>query len=299
MTSTIFAAFADPADAEKAAGALLDHGLHEDEVSFVANESYNKVRCVQPSVVIPRDNESQSAHTQREVENNEVIGSSYGHAVINETGRPISQPGEWGVPGSNMAYGAEMAGGIESSDPITHYPAGHEAIGNDDGGPTVHPEGYDPNQPVNVQEPPQICDTIVERPEIGAKKGITTTTPEDAGAGAATGVAAGVGIGALAVLASLFIPGVGLVLGGGALATALAGLAGAVGAGAIAGGVVGYLKDQGVPEEAITVYREAFDRGGAILAVAVPPEFVRADIEAILAKYGAANIEMYGQVRTA
>ena len=86
-------------------------------------------------------------------------------------------------------------------------------------------------------------------------------------------------------------------MGGGALATALAGMVGTIGAGAVAGAVVGYLKDQGVPEEAITVYRNTFDKGGAILAVAVPTEFNRADIEAILAKYGATNVDMYGDVR--
>lgn len=64
-------------------------------------------------------------------------------------------------------------------------------------------------------------------------------------------------------------------MGGGALATALAGMVGTIGAGAVAGAVVGYLKDQGVPDEAITVYRDTFDKGGAILAVAVPAEFNR------------------------
>jgi len=115
--------------------------------------------------------------------------------------------------------------------------------------------------------------------------------------GAIKGAAVGLSVGAFALALSLLIPGFGIVMGGGALATALAGMVGTIGAGAVAGAVVGYLKDQGVPEEAITVYRNTFDKGGAILAVAVPTEFNRADIEAILAKYGATNVDMYGDVR--
>lgn len=143
----------------------------------------------------------------------------------------------------------------------------------------------------------EICDPVPNKPELSAKSGISTTTAADAGAGAIKGAAVGLGVGIAALVASLLIPGVGLVLGGGAMATALAGMVATTGAGAVAGGVVGFLKDQGVPEEAITVYRDTFDRGGAILAVAVPAEFNRADIEAILAKYGATNVEMYGAVR--
>src|SRR5437868_7572072 len=120
MSSTIFAAFKDPAAAEKAAGALLDHGLHEDEVSLIANETFGKSRtCVPPSVVVPKE-ESPDSHLRNDVENNEVMGSSYGHSVAYE-GEPMVERQEWGVPGSNMAYGAEMAGGIESTDPATHY----------------------------------------------------------------------------------------------------------------------------------------------------------------------------------
>jgi len=263
MSSTIFAAFKDPADAEKAAGALLDHGLHEDEISLLANEAYNSKRCVKPSVVVPE--ETPDRHIRNDVENNEVTGSSYGHSVEYE-GQGMVQRQPWSEPGSN----------------------------------TLNPPNAFNDQiesAKRTQPPAEICDPVEERPELHAKHGISTTTAEDAEVGAIKGAAVGLSVGAVALALSLLIPGVGLVLGGGAMATAFAGMVGTIGAGAVAGAVVGYLKDQGVPEEAITVYRDTFDKGGAILAVAVPAEFNRADIEAVLAKYGASNVEMYGDVR--
>src|SRR5439155_23434200 len=103
------------------------------------------------------------------------------------------------------------------------------------------------------------------------------------------------GAGALAALASVFIPGFGLVLGGGALATAIAGAAGATAAGAVAGGVHGYLMDQGVPDEPAMRYEETFRSGGAILSVNCPSNDVtQSECEGILSKYGATNIGNYG-----
>lgn len=130
--------------------------------------------------------------------------------------------------------------------------------------------------------------------EHSAKTGLSTTTAMDAATGAAKGATVGIGVGIAAVLASLFIPGLGLVIGGGALATALAGGAATIAAGGAAGGVVGYLKDQGVPEEMVTHYSNQFQQGGAILAVAIPTGSMRSvEIEAYLLKYGASNIATY------
>src|SRR5687767_12498422 len=58
---------------------------------------------------------------------------------------------------------------------------------------------------------------VYEDQELGAKTGLSTTTTADAASGAAKGAGIGLGVGVLAGLASLAIPGFGLVLGGGAL----------------------------------------------------------------------------------
>jgi uncharacterized membrane protein len=147
----------------------------------------------------------------------------------------------------------------------------------------VFPEGYAQRE-IHTQN---------EHGQDKVEHGITTTTGADAAAGSAKGVGAGIVIGALAGLAVLFIPGVGLVLGGGALAMALTGAAGTVAAGAVAGGVAGYLKDQGVAEEAVITYCEAIKNGSAMLVLTTPNEKVdEPTIQAIVHKYGGA-LSMY------
>ncbi|NLO05512.1 MAG: hypothetical protein GX131_06735 [candidate division WS1 bacterium] len=127
-----------------------------------------------------------------------------------------------------------------------------------------------------------------EEVEDSAKGGISTTTGADAGAGAAKGAGWGALAGILAGLATLWIPGVGLVIGGGALATALGAAAGATAAGAIAGGVTGYLKDQGVAPERIKEFEDHLSSGGAVLEIRVPSgEVDLAKAQEILAKYEA------------
>lgn len=133
-------------------------------------------------------------------------------------------------------------------------------------------------------------------PDDVAKAGITTTTPADAGAGAIKGTGIGLGVGALAALAALFVPGVGLVVGGGALAAALGGIAASAGAGAAAGAVTGYLKDQGMDEHIAGRYGEAISGGGALIALTVPSgEVNEYDARQILSKYGAQNVEAHAR----
>jgi hypothetical protein len=135
---------------------------------------------------------------------------------------------------------------------------------------------------------------IVRDFETAAKEGISTTTPEDAGQGAVTGAEIGLGIGILAGLAVLLVPGVGLVMGGGALASAIGGAALTAGAGAIVGGVTGYLKEMGVPGEAAQQYQGVIDNGGAVLNILLPSGNVdQATAEQVLAKYHAEYVRSY------
>lgn len=125
-------------------------------------------------------------------------------------------------------------------------------------------------------------------------QGITTTTVADAASGAGTGAGVGLGVGLLAAAATVFVPGVGVVLGGGVLATALAGVAGATAAGAIAGGLTGYLKDQGVSTETIDRIRETLGERGALVAVSAPSgDISAATIESLLDKYAGLDVGSY------
>jgi hypothetical protein len=111
-------------------------------------------------------------------------------------------------------------------------------------------------------------------------------TNSNTATGAVTGGLVGGAAGVALSMAALAIPGVGPIVAAGPL---LAGLTGA-GAGAVAGGVIGALTDEGVPEEHATYYAEAVRRGGALVTVRV--DDVRADRAAeILRANGGIDIE--------
>jgi hypothetical protein len=127
-----------------------------------------------------------------------------------------------------------------------------------------------------------------------ATSGLTTTTGADASVGAEKGAGLGLGVGVVAALACLMVPGFGLVVGGGALATAIAGAAGATAAGAVAGGVHGYLRDQGVPDDAIGSYGQDYDSGDTLVAVTAPSDGVNVmTAHEILSKYNGKHINAY------
>jgi hypothetical protein len=129
-----------------------------------------------------------------------------------------------------------------------------------------------------------------------ATNGITTTTTSDAESGALDGATIGLGVGVVAALASIFLPGIGLILGGGALALALSGAAGATGVGAVGGGVYGFLCDQGISDPHLTTYQETFVAGGAIMGIDLDGKLDRQIVEGILKKYNAENIGGYSTI---
>ena len=127
-----------------------------------------------------------------------------------------------------------------------------------------------------------------------AKSGVTTTTAGDAGKGAAEGAGIGLGLGVLAALASVFVPGFGLVLGGGALASAIGVAAATTVGGAIAGGVAGYLIELGVPDEAARTYADRIQSGSALVAVTLPSGKVDLiEGQELISKYGGSDVNVY------
>lgn len=215
MSNRIYASFADPDDAQKAVGALLDRGLENEHVSLVAHESYTRSRY-------------------GDMEHGQVDWNRYGSA--SSTSRMDSD-----------------------LDTRSEY---------------VDREEDDDDNPVE-----------------SAEHGISTTTGGDAAAGAAKGAGIGLGVGVLAALASIFIPGFGLVTGAGALAAAIGGAAATTAAGAAAGGVYGYLRDQGVDDQEARHIEETFTGGGAVVEVTTGLDSIStAEIEQILRKYNATRV---------
>jgi uncharacterized membrane protein len=92
---------------------------------------------------------------------------------------------------------------------------------------------------------------------------------EDAAAGATAGTIFGGGVGLMAALGSLAIPGIGPVIGAGWLVSAItgAGVGAVVGVGA--GGLVGALIESGVPEQDADTYVEGIRRGGCLVTAKV------------------------------
>jgi len=224
-TQTIYALFQDVADAERAIGALHDHGIPNANIGVAA---------------------------RRPAEQEEAGRIRTGFTRLTDTGA-VRQ----GEP--EMTYEAQ---------PGTLPPA---AIA------TTAAPGSSVDTPQNVAA-------------VG-KEGLTTTTPQDAAAGAAVGSGVGLVAGLLAAAAALMIPGVGLVLGGGALAAAIGAAAATTAAGAAVGGVTGYLRDMGMPEQAAASVHDRLTEGDYLVTIAVDP--VRYDqIKQILLKYNAAGVDV-------
>ena len=231
MSNTIYATFSNPEDAEKAAGALLDHGVRPEDLSVVRRheEGFTPVTApVATTSNVPLS--ADPAITALQASTPQSAGSVYG------TDTTFARE--------------EAANGV-----------------------------YEPTD---------------EDVDDVAKYGVTTTTAGDAAAGAIKGSMGGAGIGTIAAIAALIVPGVGIVLGLGALATAIGGIAATAGAGAAAGAIVGYLKDMGVDDQLANEYGDTVEGGGAILAVTVPSGNVdEVEATAVLNKYAATNVNRY------
>lgn len=127
---------------------------------------------------------------------------------------------------------------------------------------------------------------------------ISDNTGVDVAQGAVSGAATGGVLGALAglLVASGVIPGIGAILIGGPIATAL-GLTGAVATavsgavtGAVAGGLVGVLTGLGLSENDARVYEDRIRAGGILVAV---PTTLGKEVEVmdILEDYGADQVK--------
>jgi hypothetical protein len=306
MGKTIYASFADPSLAEKAAGALLDHGVRAEDISVVRShdgvvetESYGTSSSASYT----------GSHTMGTDRDNDLKNA--GDAAVGEAhvaGHKVAETGDRIVGGLAGTFGSDetaaryevAAAQQESRAAADSAEAGREWNDATDQN-RVGTANYAGDYPNDVNTTVNTSGTNYSAPvdgsgdtEAAAKHGISTTTAGDAGAGAVKGVAWGAGIGALAALASLVVPGFGLVLGGGALATALGGLAASAGAGAVAGAVTGYLKDQGVDEHVAQHYDNAIAGGGALLAVTLPSGDVSEEEgRSVMEKYGASNVNAY------
>ena len=265
----LYASFSDASLAEKAAGALLDYGVSQEDISIVANDAYGRTRSTSATYDNVANAGDPATISDATDENYTNVGSH---------GNPVAAFGDRVASATSSFVGAPASAAMYSEAAIAQGPS---VVGP---AVAIKPDFVDDADP----------ETSPQGLEAMAKTGLSTTTPEDAGEGAVKGTEIGLGLGILAGIAALLVPGVGLVLGGGALAAAVGGAALAAGAGAIAGGITGYLKDQGVPGDAAARYQGTVENGGAILNVNLPSGKVdQALAEQVLGKYRAEEVHSY------
>jgi len=118
--------------------------------------------------------------------------------------------------------------------------------------------------------------------EYLAKVKHETVTP---GSAAASDAALGGGLGIIATLIALSIPGVGPILAIGPFATIAAGM----GVGAASGGLIGAFYNMGIGREDAPLYEEAVRRG-AVIVVAQVGEPLEDEAVRIMSRHGARDI---------
>lgn len=255
MAQTLYASFADASLAEKAAGALLDYGVRQEDISLVANNERGQAQRTEGGAIHTADAPAYAAANvgDRAVDDTKSVGHRLAQAGDRAAGAVTGAVGADNASANYQAAADQHAAGAGARADM----AGNEAA--------VHGRTMDASEGLvgttgrgDLDEMDADDHTVSGQgsTDMAAKHGISTTTPEDAGSGAVKGAGIGLGLGAVAAIASLLVPGIGLVTGAGALATALGGAALTAGAGAIAGGVTGYLKDQGVPVKPPTATTE-------------------------------------------
>jgi hypothetical protein len=279
MANTIYSSFSDSSLAEKAVGALLDHGVRANDVSVVRGNQdiTNEGVGYDGASPLPVNDQAWTGENRgTETQRLSYTGAAYN---MDATGLGTSPLYNQAIV-ENSAYGDVAEKTLSNENQPTVYPEDREVEnGQAMSGAAV---GHNPN---NWPREDHNRENDIER---AAKGGISTTTGADAGVGAIKGLGWGAGIGVVAAIAALAIPGVGLVLGGGALAAALGGVAATAGAGAAAGAVTGYLKDQGMDEHVAAHFEKSVNNGGAIVAVTFPSGNAdEIEVRQILEKYGA------------
>jgi hypothetical protein len=312
MATTIYAIFNTERDAERAAGALMDHGVKAADVSFIIPEAIQPAHTAYHGANIPTGPDSSTSYN---------APASYHAAAPADIPTPDPAVSQTPIlpplardrniigqvptkvtsrPGYRYnALGAAIPDPIPMNPParLGAAPAIPEpafASTTAAGGRTYASRiptlaGDTPLDVVEANHGPHIIDNT--REQAHAARGISTTTARDAEKGASEGAAVGLGLGLVLGLATVAIPGVGLVAGAGAL---IAGLTAATGiAGAVAGGAYGFLNDMDLPPRYKRQLQDHLQSGGPVLTIGVTADVAPAEIIRILEKYGATSVQAF------
>jgi len=120
-----------------------------------------------------------------------------------------------------------------------------------------------------------------------------TKAPEGATAGATSGAVIGGGLGWLAGIGALAIPGLGPFIAAGPIVAALAG----AGAGGVVGGFTGALVGMGIPEYEAKRYEGRIKEGGILLSVHSDDSNWTKKAKEILERTGAQDVSSTGEAK--
>lgn len=324
---SIYAAFAVPAEAERAASALVESGVRAEDISLVVNDKDQpdgnktlddrELEWSQPTLYSgpagatgrfdPLGNDLRTS-TPTPIQGGNLF-------PVGESAQMDLNPAQIDYPVENLkeptAFSSRPAdansdynAGLDARDYNKDYDRNVERESRDEAIRDVERQSADGlvGAEVNVADAPLKPTPVIDaedprtaaQPSNADASGVHHETISDAANTATKSVVAGLGVGALAALTAIAVPGVGLVLGGGALALAIAGLAAGASSGQTSGGVVSYLKDHGVPANDIPRYQQIYDAGGAVMCVQVDDMSDREGIEQILNQAGAVKVDRYG-----
>lgn len=272
------AAFANAHEAESAAGELLDGGVSVDGISLIVGDEY-------ASRILSLDENTAPLYLE-----NDLTASPAGDDSVDVTNvrDPMTTPSyvksvqsDFFESPEPILHESPIGGGISTATPDDSV-SGIEEM---DDGQAVAEDLLYPGGPVDSREL-EMAD-IDSDPEFVSSTGMIDSTLGKKSGGAIMGPELGTAAGALAALNAFDIPDVGVVFGEGDLATSVAD----AGETPVAGGILGYLEQAGVPQEFALRCTASFERGGAILEVRAPAgDLEEEDVQTILTRNGAREI---------
>jgi hypothetical protein len=327
MATTIYATFPSEADAERAAGALMDHGVNAADISFIIPEAIQPAHTAYHGAYIPTGPDSSTPYNapasypatapadipvpdpavpsapayptfashpsqigQAPTEVQTAPGFRYdadGAVVADPI--PMNPPPPSSAALRTPVPAPALDGPAVPFTPVAAVPPTTVASAPAQGSRLPTLAADTPIDVVEANHGPHIVDNT--RAQAHAARGISTTTARDAEKGAIEGAGVGLGLGLLLGLATVAIPGVGLVAGAGAL---IAGLTAATGvAGAVAGGAYGWLNDMGLPPQYVQHLQNHLQSGGPILSIGITPAVPQTEIIRLLEKYGATSAQAF------